>query len=88
MQIQQIPLLECMTKGCVHHHDYEQGKAVPLKMDEILEKFFLGGGGLSFSYQNFMLQIFLYTFDHVRCKCECSPEIRKKSNKGGGRGVQ
>ena len=35
-----------MTKGCVHHHDYEQGKAVPLKMDEIFEKF--QGGAVIF----------------------------------------
>ena len=64
-----------MTKGCVHHHDYEQGKAVPLKMDDIFEKF---QGGLSFSYQYFMLQIFLYTFHHVKRRCKIIPEIRKK----------
>ena len=30
----------------MHHHDYEQGKAVPLKMDEIFEKF--QGGAVIF----------------------------------------
>ena len=36
-------------------------------------------GGLSFSYQYFMLQIFLYTFHHVKCRWESIPEIRKKN---------
>ena len=44
--IQQIPLLECMTKGCVHHHDV-YGKVVAPKTDEILEKF-QGGGSVIF----------------------------------------
>ena len=57
--IQQILLLECMTKGCVHHHDV-YGKVVAPKTDEILgegskkkigKKYGLlpnpGGGGVS-----------------------------------------
>ena len=43
-------------------------------------------GGLSFSYQYFMLQIFLYTFHHIKCRWELFQKSAKKIGGAGGEG--
>ena len=71
-----------MTKGCVHHHDYEQGKAVPLKMDEIFEKF--QGGAVIFLSVLYVANFPLYISP---CKMQVQNYPRnpqKKLNKGRG----